>query len=117
MCKLLSEAEFVETDMTYIYGENTDLMCLFNATVFDVATMKWAVVARMRANRESAEFYKVAFSTMFCMCSDKYPSFEVGKSLKGVTMDWSDAESKGLREAVGDEIASKCFAWLQHSLN
>jgi len=104
MCKLLSEAEFVETDTTY--GENTELTYLFNATVFDVATMKWAVVARMRANRESAEFYKVAFSIMFRVCSDKYPSFEVGKSLKGIIMDWSDAESKGLREAVGDEIAS-----------
>jgi len=112
MCKLLSEDEFVETDMTY--GENTNLMCLFNATVFDVATMKWAVVTRMRANQESAEFYKVAFSTMFRTCSDKYPSFEVGKSLKDVIMDWSNAELKGLREAVRDEIVSKCFAWLQH---
>ena len=48
MCKLLSEAKFVETDTTY--GENTELTYLFNATVFDLVTMKWAVVARMRAN-------------------------------------------------------------------
>ena len=48
MCKLLSEAEFLETDTTY--NENTELVYLFNATVFDLATMKWAVIARMRAN-------------------------------------------------------------------
>ena len=72
MCKLLSEAEFLETDTTY--NENTELIYLFNATIFDLATMKWAVVARMRGNKESAQFYKVAFTTMFRMCHDRYPN-------------------------------------------
>ena len=43
MSKLLSEAEFLETDTTY--NENSELLYLFNATVFDYSTMKWAVVA------------------------------------------------------------------------
>ena len=103
MCKLLSEAEFLETDTTY--NENTELVYLFNATVFDLATMKWAVIARMRANKESSLFYKVAFTTMFRTCHEKYPNFKVGETLKGIIMDWSDAEAKGLREAVGDGIA------------
>ena len=103
MCKLLSEAEFLETDTTY--NENTELIYLFNATIFDLATMKWVVVARMRSNEESAQFYKVAFTTMFRMCHDRYPNFKVGETLKGVIMDWSDAEARGLREAVGDETA------------
>ena len=47
MSKLLSETEFLETDTTY--NENSELMYLFNATVFNYDTMKWAVVARMRA--------------------------------------------------------------------
>ena len=38
MCKLLSEAEFLETDTKY--NENTELIYLFNATIFDLATMK-----------------------------------------------------------------------------
>jgi len=50
MSKLLSEADFLETDTTY--NKNTELIYLFNATVFDDTTMKWAVVARMRANKE-----------------------------------------------------------------
>ena len=53
MCKLLSEAEFMETDITY--NENMELMYLFNATVFDHTTMKWAIVARIGANKESSE--------------------------------------------------------------
>ena len=55
----------------------------------------------MRANQESAAFYQIAFSAMFCSCSDRYPNFEVGKTLKGILMDWSDAESKGLRSIRG----------------
>ena len=46
MSKLLSDADFVETDTTY--NENTELIYLFNATVFDYNTMKWAVVARIQ---------------------------------------------------------------------
>ena len=74
----------------------TELIYLFNATVFDLATMKWAVVARMRANKESAQFYKIAFTTMFHTCHDKHPNFKVGETLKGVITDWSDAQAKGL---------------------
>ena len=42
---------------------------------------------------------------MFRMCHDRYLNFKVGETLKGVIMDWSDAEARGLREAVGDETA------------
>ena len=55
MSKLLSEAEFLETDTTY--NENSELIYLFNATVFDYNTMKWTVVIRMRGNKEDANFY------------------------------------------------------------
>ena len=46
MTKLLSDTEFLEVDTTY--NENSELIYLFTATVFDYTTMKWAVVARMR---------------------------------------------------------------------
>ena len=48
MSKLLSEAEFLETDTTY--NENSELMYLFNDT------MKWAVVARMHGNKKDSGF-------------------------------------------------------------
>ena len=56
MSKLLSDADFVKTDTTY--NENTELIYLFSTTVFDYNTMKWAVVARIRSNKEDTEFYK-----------------------------------------------------------
>ena len=59
MSKLLAEADFIETDTTY--NENAELQYLFNATVFDYITMHWAVVARMRANKENTKFYATAF--------------------------------------------------------
>ena len=56
-------------------------MYLRNTTVFDHITMKQAVVAYMRANKESLEFYKVAYSTMIRICQESlYANFEIGKS-------------------------------------
>ena len=102
MCKLLAEADFLETDTTY--NENTELTYLFNATVFDYKTMKWAAVARMRGNKESSELYRLAFKLMFETCH-KDRNFKVGESLKGIIVDWSDTEAKGLREVIGEDTA------------
>ena len=67
--------------------------------------MKWAVVARMRGNKEDTNFYKKAFELMFHYCRKDHPKFNVGDTLKGIIVDWSDTETKGLREVVGDKIA------------
>ena len=66
MSKLLSDADFVETDTTY--NENTELIftsliLLQYLTAYNI--MKWAVVARIRSNKEDTEFYKNAFTLMF----------------------------------------------------
>ena len=101
MCKLLAEADFLETDTTY--NENTELSYLFNATVFDYKTMKWAVVACMRGNKESSEFYRLAFNLMFDTCHKEHSNFQVDESLKGIIVDWSDTEGKGLHEMIGED--------------
>ena len=107
MCKLLAEADFLETDMTY--NENTELSYLFNATVFDYKTMKWAVVTHMRGNKESPEFYQLAFKLMFDTCHKEHSNFKVGESLKGIIVDWSDTEAKGLREVIGEDTTELVF--------
>ena len=101
MCKLLAEADFLETDTTC--NENTELTYLFNATVFDYKTMKWAVVTRMKGNKESSEFYQLAFKLMLETCQKEYPDFKVGESLKGIIFDWSDTEAKGLHDVIGED--------------
>ena len=106
MSKLLSEGQFVETDTTY--NENSELTYLFNTTVFDLNTMKWAVVARMRGNKElDSTFYQTAFNLMFSTCCKDCPQFKVEKNIKGIIVDWSDTEAKGLRDAIGQDLADK----------
>jgi len=53
MSTLLAEADCMDT-----YNENSELPYLFNATVFDYTTMRWAAVARMRSNKEDAILQK-----------------------------------------------------------
>ena len=105
MSKLLSEAEFLETDTTY--NENSQLMYLFNATVFNDDTMKRAVVARMCGNKEDSGFYKKAFELMFHTYQSYHSNIKVGESIKGVIIDRSDTEAKGLHELLGDNVADK----------
>ena len=44
---------------------------------------------------------------MFKTCHSDFPKFEVANSLKGIIVDWSDTETKGLRECVGGEVADR----------
>jgi len=46
-----------------------------------------------------------SIAIMFRTCQERHPSFKVGTTLKGIVMDWSDSEVKGLREVVRDEIS------------
>ena len=55
----------------------------------------------------------LCFSAMFERCKKLYPSFEIGKTLFGVVVDWSDAEANGLRDAVGSEAANKLLKGCQ----
>ena len=66
--------------------------------------MKWAAT-RTRSNKEDANFYKKAFELMFQVCQKDYQNFKVGNTLRGIVIDWSDTEAKGLREVVGDKTA------------
>lgn len=94
MSKLLLVADFIETDTTY--NENSELIYLFNATVFDFNTTKWAVVGKMRASKEDTEFNRTAFSLllMFKACCIDFPQFQQHVCLKGLIVDWSDTGLK-----------------------
>ena len=97
--KLLLDADFINLKTDTTYNENTELIIIFNATVFDYNTMKWAVNARIRSNEEDKEFCKNAFTLMFQAYKKDYPRFKLENNLKGIIVDWSDTETKGLRHA------------------
>ena len=44
---------------------------------------------------------------MFQTCHTDFSQFEPEGSLKGIIVDWSDTETKGLREAVSEEVADQ----------
>ena len=44
---------------------------------------------------------------MFSTCHKDCPQFKVEKNVKGIIVDWSDTEAKGLRDAIGQDLADK----------
>ena len=100
MSRILCSSEYIEVDTTY--NENTDLPYLFNVTAFDYKVMRWMAVARVLSNKENSQFYCTAFREIF----QQYKDFDI-TNLKGIVLDWSDAERKGLEQAVGKEIAER----------
>ena len=105
MSSILAKSEYIEVDMTY--NENTDLPYLWNVTAFDYNVMRWVAVARVRSNKEDANFYSVAFKAVFDQCKEDHKEFSIGKTLKGIVLDWSDAERKGLQLAIGEKLCDK----------
>ena len=59
------------------------------------------------------------FPTALNHCSQSSKTFEVGKTLLGVVIDWSDAEAAGLNLAVGEhkagELLKGCKVYWQRS--
>ena len=104
MSRILANSEYIEVDTTY--NENTDLPYLLNVTVFDYKVMRWMAVARVRSNRENVQFYAEAFKQIFEQCKEDHKDFKV-ENLKGIVMDWSDTERKGLELAIGKTTAEK----------
>ena len=103
MCKILSRAEFLQTDITY--SENSEYPYLFNVVVFNEITLEWMVVARVWLDNQSEQGYRLAFRKVFDHCKENYPDFKLGESLLAVIVDWSDAEINGLKAAIGDKLA------------
>ena len=60
-------------------------------------------VARVRSNKQ---FFATAFKEIFRQCKEDHKNFEV-TNLKWIVLDWSDAERKGVEEAMGKETAER----------
>lgn len=88
------------------YNETQEYPYLFNMVAFNYVTVDWVVVSRVRMNKQGATAYALAYSKTFEKCKLARNSFELGKTLLGIVVDWSDAEIKGLGIAVGKEVAT-----------
>ena len=55
--------------------------------------------------KQGAKAYALVFRKSFAKCEEDHPTFQPGTTLTGVVTDWSDAEIRGLGEAIGRETA------------
>ena len=63
-------------------------------------------MGRCLLSKDDADGYGIGFSKIFDITRADCSSFEVGKTLRGIVIDWSDAEASGLRKAVGATMAN-----------
>ena len=71
------------------------------------------VVARVRMTKLDANAYGQVLQAIFSSVKQDHPSFSVGNTLLGVIVDWSDAQVKGLKEAIGESLAEKVLKGCQ----
>lgn len=71
------------------------------------------MVARVRMNKLDAAAYTSAFQAIFNCVKKNCPGFGVGKTLKCIVADWSDAQIRGLQGAIGEEQADKMLKGCQ----
>lgn len=64
-------------------------------------------VARALLNRQTSQAQATAFRNVFEGTTRRCPAFDNGKKLQGITVDFSDAEAKGLRDVLGREFVDK----------
>ena len=93
MMKVANSAEFMQCDVTY--DETSEYRYLFNAVVFNETMMEWMVIGRLRIDKQNSEAYCLAFKKLLEKCSSG--------NLRGLIVDWSDAQIKGLQLAIGNE--------------
>ena len=71
------------------------------------------VVARVCMTKLDANAYGQAFQAIFSSVQQDHPGFSVGNTLLGVNVDWSDAQVKGLKKAIGESLTEKVLKGCQ----
>ena len=49
----------------------------------------------------------MAINDVFKKATEDYPDFKMGENLEEIVVDFSDAESNGFRDAIGNKLADK----------
>ena len=73
-------------------NETKEYPYVFNMVAFNQITMEWMVVSRVRITREDHNAYALGLRKTFEKCKRDHQEFELGKSLLGIVIDWSDAK-------------------------
>ena len=103
MSQQLSKTSFIECDI--MYYDNSEYKYLFNVTAFDEETMKWIVVGQCLLSKDDSHAYSIGFGKVFGMAKSDCSKLDVGTTLRGIVIDWSD-ERKGDDEEKGPLVST-----------
>ena len=116
---LLSKAEDLFMDVTYT-GKDV-FPYLLNIVTFNEQTYVYNAVARVLCGRQDSETYANSITSIFHKVSRDHAHFKNGENLRSILVDFDDAQYKGLKQCIGEELARKvirgCSVHWQRSVN
>ena len=83
-----------------------ELPFLLNVIAFDYKVMSWVAVAHVHKKKRVLSLC-CAFKAIFSECHEDIKGFSTAKNLRGIVLDWSDTERKGLQLPVGKDTVEK----------
>ena len=114
---ILNKAEDLFMDVTYTGNDVSPY--LLNIVTFNEQTYMYNVVARVVCSRQDSKTY--ANSIKFNKVSRDHAHFKNGINLRSLLVDFDDAQYKGLKQCIGEELARKvirgCSVHWQRSVN
>ena len=116
---LLSKAEDIFMDVTYT--GNDVFPYLLNIVTLNEQTCVYNAVARVLCSKQDSETYANSITSIFNKVSSDHAHFANGVNLRSILVDFDDAQYKGLKQCLGEELARKvirgCSVHWQRSVN
>ena len=116
---LLSKAEDLFMDVTYT--GNDVFPYLLNIVTLNERTCVYNAVARVLCSKQDSETYANSITSIFNKVSSDHAHFKNGVNLRSTLVDFDDAQYKGLKQCIGEELARKvirgCSVHWQLSVN
>lgn len=101
MIAILSESLFVQLDVTF--PQMHTFPYLLNMVAYNYTTLEFQVVARVLMSKLTAKAYKSAFEAIFSTTTNLHPGFDNGFLVKAWIVDFSEAQSNGLAQNLGEK--------------